>query len=102
MVLANFNELAAARFRARKTEQEVPITLALWSWHIDQKHCLSSRNPHVRCNLLLAILKLSSPKLAANLGRASVQFARAFLNAWMLNSTREPISGTDDQCVQCA
>lgn len=61
---------------------------------------MSSRNQQVRFNLLLVILKLSSPNPAANIGHASVRFIRAFVNAWMLNSTRSPISGNDVARIQ--
>lgn len=100
MVLSNYSTFVASRLRAQKEEQDLAITLAFWLWSIDQRHYLSSRNQQVRFNLLLSILKLSSPKPAANIGKAAVRFIRAFVNAWMLNSTREPITGNDDQRIQ--
>jgi hypothetical protein len=90
-----WDKFVAARFAARKHDQDEPTTLSIWFWMMDTRHSLSTRHPMVRWNVLPAILVLNGPE-AANLPNDLKLFLTRFFQAWERTVNREDWAATDD------
>jgi hypothetical protein len=94
-VFRNWDKFVAARFAARKHDQDESTTLSIWLWMMDTHHSLSTQYPMVRWNVLLAILILNGPE-AANLPDDLKLFLARFLQAWERTVDREDWTATGD------
>jgi hypothetical protein len=86
-VFANYNDIASAGFRARKLEQKMNITMAIFYWQMDKQHPYSIHHPEIRFNVLLATLELSVPNAEEKFKKAKredvYRFLELFLKGWM-------------------
>jgi hypothetical protein len=94
-VFRNWYKVVAARFAARKQDQDESTTLSIWLWLMDTHHSPSTRHPMVRWDVLLAILALNGPE-AANLPDDVKLFLTRLLQAWERTVDREDWTATDD------
>jgi hypothetical protein len=96
-VFRNWDKFVAARFAARKHDQDESTTLSIWLWRMDIHHSLSTRHAMVRWNVLLVILILNGPE-ATNLPDDVKLFLTRFLQAWERTVDREDWTATGDAC----
>ncbi|KAF2133769.1 hypothetical protein P153DRAFT_380950 [Dothidotthia symphoricarpi CBS 119687] len=81
-IFENFDKFAAAGFRARRHEQDMLVTVAIFYWQMDPTHSFSHRHKEVRWNVLLALIKLNAPD-SDTLGDELTHYLNSFIDAWM-------------------
>jgi hypothetical protein len=86
-IFANYNDITSTGFRARKLEQMMNITMAIFYWQMDKQHSYSTQYRDIRFNVLLATLELSVPNAEAKFNKEKKEdiyrFLDLFLKGWM-------------------
>ncbi|KAI4679970.1 uncharacterized protein J4E88_005860 [Alternaria novae-zelandiae] len=82
-LLANYNAVLAADFKAIKTPGvDIDAVKAIWYWQIDKSHSFSRYHTVVRYNILTAVVVGASKDLGAYCPGSAQQFIHAFVLAW--------------------
>lgn len=89
-IFANYAAFVASGFRARKKEQEMSVTMAIFYWQLDQKRSFSTWHKDVRYNVLLAHIVLQTPNARVYMDAELVRFLEGFIKAWLESARRLP------------
>ncbi|KAF2027302.1 hypothetical protein EK21DRAFT_24818, partial [Setomelanomma holmii] len=88
-ILSHYNDIAKAGFRARKKEQDMNVTLAIWYWGVDKTHSFARRHQIVRFNVICALILKGFSDPTAFCARETGSFRESFLYAFFEHARRD-------------
>lgn len=94
-LFANYNKFAIAGFCARKREQDLNVSMAIFHYQTDQSHAFTSHFKEVRFNVLLAYIVLQMPNARKHMDAEFVRFLETFIWAWVETAMRVDYNGME-------